>query len=602
MKAAREIAIALGDATREGRNWRCRCPLHDGISLTLADGQNGKLLVTCFGGCRSKDVLSELRRRGLLSDGRAINAGIIATYDYCNEHSKLLFQVCRLSPKSFRQRRPDGAGDWVWNTDGVRKIPYRLPELVAAAKGNGHPPRVFIVEGEKDADRLKTQWGLLATTNAGGAGKWRRDYNKYFAGFDVVIIPDNDDVGREHARTVATNLCSVAASVRILELPDLPPKGDVSTWLDRNPDATQSDFETLIEPIQPFQPRDDRGTTWVDPAILSGANWLERDIPEPDFILGQLISTTSRIELIGPTGIGKSILLLAKAMAAADGRDFLHWRGLGIPRRILFVDGEMSRRLAKRRLVDATRRHGGMPPTFFYFNSEDFPNFQPLNTEPGQKFIDQAIETLGIDLVIFDNIQALLTGDMKDEEPWQQTLPWIRDLTRRSIGQIWAHHTGHDETHGYGTKTREWQLDTVMLLERVERPECDIAFRLAFHKARERSLENRSDFEATVITLTDDTWASERGEHVRTIRTARDRMLELLQEAINREGTIPPASEHVPSNILCVTEDLWRACCEKGCISQGSPDAFRMAFKRNAGKLIESGIVGKWDSWCWIVR
>ena len=67
--SAADIAVALGDARREGRGWRCRCPLHQGRSLTLRDGEGGCVLVTCWGGCDRLDVLAELRRRGLL-DGR----------------------------------------------------------------------------------------------------------------------------------------------------------------------------------------------------------------------------------------------------------------------------------------------------------------------------------------------------------------------------------------------------------------------------------------------------------------------------------------------------------------------------------------------------
>src|SRR5262249_28303427 len=108
--------------------------------------------------------------------------------------------------------------------------------------------------------------------------------------------------------------------------------------------------------------------------------------------------------------------------------------------------------------------------------------------------------------VIFDNVQALLLGDMREEEPWQQTLPWVRDLTHRCIGQLWVHHTGHVKTHAYGTKTREWQLDTVMLGEKAENEDADIAFTLTFTKARERSPDNRNDFAKVVITLADDEW------------------------------------------------------------------------------------------------
>jgi hypothetical protein len=121
-------------------------------------------------------------------DGR--KPRIVKTYDYRDENDVLLFQVCRYEPKDFRQRKPDPdhQGEWLWSVKGVRQIPYRLPEITEAL-GLGKP--VFIVEGERDVDRL---WkiGVLATTNAGGAGKWRAELTKIFAGADVVIIPDND--------------------------------------------------------------------------------------------------------------------------------------------------------------------------------------------------------------------------------------------------------------------------------------------------------------------------------------------------------------------------------------------------------------------------
>jgi len=67
---AASVAEALGDASRTGRDWRCRCPVHGGRSLTLRDGDGGRLLVTCWGGCDRLDVLAELRIRGLLGGER----------------------------------------------------------------------------------------------------------------------------------------------------------------------------------------------------------------------------------------------------------------------------------------------------------------------------------------------------------------------------------------------------------------------------------------------------------------------------------------------------------------------------------------------------
>jgi hypothetical protein len=152
---------------------------------------------------------------------------IVATYDYTDGDGVVLFQVCRFEPKTFKQRKPDASarGGWSWTVKGVQQVPYRLPQMLAAPDA-----LVFVVEGEKDADNLAAI-GLTATCNAGGAGKWPDALAQHFAGRRVVVVPDNDDAGREHARMVASKLRGVAADVRVLELPGLPAKGDVSDWL-----------------------------------------------------------------------------------------------------------------------------------------------------------------------------------------------------------------------------------------------------------------------------------------------------------------------------------------------------------------------------------
>ena len=149
------------------------------------------------------------------------------TYDYIDAQGELLYQVLRFYPKSFRQRRPDTNGGWIYNLKDVPALPYLLPALQRPYDEQG---TIFIVEGEKCADELSAL-GLLATTNSGGAGNWKPILNHHFQGRDVVIIPDNDAAGRMHAQLVAQNLFGIANSLKILELPGLPEKGDVFDWL-----------------------------------------------------------------------------------------------------------------------------------------------------------------------------------------------------------------------------------------------------------------------------------------------------------------------------------------------------------------------------------
>jgi len=168
-----------------------------------------------------------LKEHGLEPDTQdAIKPRLVKSYDYRDEAGILLMQVQRFEPKKFVQRKPFGNG-WEYKVKDVKKVPYRLPELLASPLSE----TVYIVEGEKDANRLAAL-GLVATCNAGGAGKWQQSFAAHLQDRVVIVLPDNDAAGRDHAQKVAKSLKGFAASIRILELPNVPDKGDVSDWLD----------------------------------------------------------------------------------------------------------------------------------------------------------------------------------------------------------------------------------------------------------------------------------------------------------------------------------------------------------------------------------
>ncbi len=198
--------------------------------------------------------------------GRKAHSPILATYDYFDEAGTLLFQVQRRQDKTFVQRRPDKiAGTYVYSLKGVRRVLYRLPELVASDATES----VFFVEGEKDVDNLRGA-GLVATCNPMGAGKWRSEYATSLSGRIVYVIADNDDVGREHARDVARSLAAVAGQVKVLDLTavtrelgrgDLPEKGDASDFLKMGGTAESLKRAFHDAPAQPrFKVVDPEGT------------------------------------------------------------------------------------------------------------------------------------------------------------------------------------------------------------------------------------------------------------------------------------------------------------------------------------------------------
>lgn len=251
-----QILDRLRDVRRSGNGWIARCPAHEDEkpSLTIAEGADRKVLLKCMAGCPTDSVCRALgvELRDLFPappSGGNGRMDIVAEYDYTDEDGRLLFQTVRLQPKGFRQRKPDGDG-WTWKLGDVRRVLFHLPRLNAADPS----AIVFVVEGEKDVFSLE-RIGAIATTNAGGAGKWRKEYSKCLRARRVAILPDNDPPGRRHALEVAQSLYGVAASIKVLELPGIPGKGDVSDWLGNG--GTRRELERLAQAAPEWAP----GTT-----------------------------------------------------------------------------------------------------------------------------------------------------------------------------------------------------------------------------------------------------------------------------------------------------------------------------------------------------
>jgi hypothetical protein len=248
------------------------------------------------------------------------NARITATYDYRDADGTLLYQVCRLEPKSFRQRRPDGNGGWFWDV-GDKRVPYRLVDLLKYADGT-----VFLCEGEKDADRV-AELGHCATTAA--SGKWTADCVQALAGRDVLVMEDNDDAGRQKAASVAAALNGTAKSIRIVQLPDLPDKGDVSDWLD----ADQRNADRLVDVClaapfwTPAAEAADAADAGQQPSatIPDLGEWDagdDIDLPPPrHWLLANQFCRRFLSGLLAPGATGKTALRTLQALSLAIGRD-----------------------------------------------------------------------------------------------------------------------------------------------------------------------------------------------------------------------------------------------------------------------------------------
>jgi uncharacterized protein (DUF927 family) len=238
--------------------WRSPCPIHSGERDSFAVNRETGCWY-CHAECGRGGSIIKLEMEISGVDLKTAKNEVLriigrtwrtrAKYVYTDESGNNLFRVVRRErgeggsrEKTFHQERCE-RGRWKKGLANVRRVPYRLHKVVNAK-------RVFIVEGEKDVDTLRKKFGVTATTNPMGAGKWLPEFARYFSGKDIIILPDNDDPGRRHALRVAESVLPVAASVRIIELPDLSEKGDVTDWARAR--GTRHKLNALVNEARPL--------------------------------------------------------------------------------------------------------------------------------------------------------------------------------------------------------------------------------------------------------------------------------------------------------------------------------------------------------------
>jgi hypothetical protein len=234
------------------------------------------------------------------ASGSGKAAHITATYVYTDPDGREVYEVRRWDPKNFTQARIEPDGRRVSEPGCMKGVPlvlYRLPELRAAIAA-GDP--IWIVEGEKDADRLHAE-GLVATCNTGGAGKWRPEYADCFRDApDVRIVADRDAPGYRHATNVAASLRGAGPRIRVLES---PVGKDVSDLLDAG-----NSLENLVE----INPEDRQRELRETGASTNGTGEREEEKAPRSPILVPLAKVTpTKMEFLWPgrMPVGKLIIL-----------------------------------------------------------------------------------------------------------------------------------------------------------------------------------------------------------------------------------------------------------------------------------------------------
>jgi hypothetical protein len=383
---------------------------------------------------------------------------ITAVYKYVDETGALLFEVCRIQmpgeAKTFRPR--DASGGWGLKGKGIRHVLYNLPEVLAAkARGD----TIYIVEGEKDVENLR-KLGIVATTNPSGANKWRKEYNAFLQNARVVIIPDNDEAGRQHANTVRSNL----PGARVLELKGLPDKGDVSDWIEAG--GTREGLEELLTSTYAED-------VWTLPQIymqgdvdpLAARRWLIKNVlPE----IGHGV-------LSGQWGTYKTFMVLELAYSIMTGNAFA--KRFKVKRRsgVLLIAAEGASEVAVRLEALAREKCGGARQPFAWI--EETPRLLEADAIVKLKAIIEATNErmlrehgVPIGLVVIDTLIIAAGYERAGEENDASIGARLQDVLKAitvlcGVCLLGVDHFGKDASVGTrGTSVKETNPDFVLSL------------------------------------------------------------------------------------------------------------------------------------------
>ena len=274
----KRFEAALRDIVWHGNQGTARCPFHPDHRPSFSI--NTKLGVYFCHGCKAKGTIADFERyifgsqRGPARKSSSNLSHQIGqhgkpekvedVYQYEDSNKCVIFEQVRFKPKTFRSRRPDGKGGWIWNLQGVQRVLYRLPDILKAGK-------VYVAEGEKDANNVAALTGCAGTTNVGGAGKWQDEFSESLKEKEVIILQDGDEPGMKHALKVADSVSKIAPSVKLL--PPFKHAKDISEWIENG--GTLKQLKKIESRTPLFNPQ-----SVANPTSMTEANagWQARPI------------------------------------------------------------------------------------------------------------------------------------------------------------------------------------------------------------------------------------------------------------------------------------------------------------------------------------
>ena len=520
----------------------------------------------------------------------------VAVYNYQDRDGTRLYQVLRYEPKTFRQRRPDGKG-WIWKLED-RRVLYHLRDLLQYPDGT-----VFVCEGEKDADNVAAL-GLCATTVA--AGKWTDECVQALAGRDVIVLQDADAAGRKKAEEAARLLHGVANSVRVVCLPGLPDRGDVSDWLDLGHSKDELEkvcFDVPVwepEPIKNSEPLLPSKSLVAYPLVAFADVSFTNEIA----YLVQGLPPRSGLALVwGPKKCGKSFWIMDLALHVALGWQYRGRRVQQATVIYLALEGQAG----YGRRIEAFKQHHNVRAAPFYLLRTEV-NLVTKADEIIKNLSQQLTGNPG--LIVVDTMNRSLPGSESSDEDMSKYLNAAAKFVKQfACLVVLVHHPGHDESRPRGHSALGAAVDAQIAVRRgavdleivceLELAKDDAAGTAIYSQlqAREIGFDPNGDPVGSMVVLPSDKSLASPSVHLSGInKLAYDTLINAIAEA----GERPPASGHIPQNSLVVSEKIWTEMFVRTTPGNYSdPDNARRSLVRAATKLKNMNLIGLWKGYAW---
>jgi hypothetical protein len=657
---ADEIAKALGNAKKVSNGWLASCPVSShgqgngdrNPSLSVTEGEDGKPLFFCHGGCNQEEVFNAVRDYGLLPD--LPNPTDFLTQlkplpkqepvleqewhytdeDGVTQHVKQRYKTADAKGKTYKQYRVDEQGRKHASMTGANIVPYQLPEIEFARKTNR---TVFLTEGEKAADAIRSL-GAYATCTHNGASSFPEDVVKYFVGLTVAVLPDNDIVGWEYARKAVQALKTVTKSIRVVDLQLEHIKEDAYEFVHKY-NKTKQDLIELTKATQSIQSEEDV----TIPARLKPIEetpeqpqeqhkpenlfrieaWDDIEDEPVNWLIQGVIPQRSFVALYAPPASFKSFIALDIAECIATGRAFLN-NEIAKTGAVLYIAGEGHGGIGTR--IKALKTHHNTPEgaqVYFLRRQVNLRSSQSDIKALIQAIDDlKAIHDINFEMIIIDTLARAFGGGnenaSEDMGAFITAAGAIQGKYECSL--LVVHHAGKDATKGLrGHSSLLGAVDTELEIIRIEGAQPPKGI---LHISKQKDGEDGQrigfkmvevttgssgviDFEGTssLAVEADEEMDTDRPNQAtppnRTGAGMNQRLaLSCLHDAIKKYGEMQVVDG---MRNKCIKIDQWRDEFKKRMGSDVMPDTLKKAWYRVKADLADSQKVIIYGDLCWAV-